>query len=129
MAWFGRVVKGAPVLLLAGALLAGEPAAAQDAAREPARVVGRVTDGAGNPVKGASLELVADADGSRATASSGETGGFEFPRVAAGTYTLRAERAGFAAGSTRVTVAPGERHTVIARLRPGRPERPAALRQ
>lgn len=129
MPWFGRVMKGAPALLLAGALLAGEPVAAQGAAAEPARVVGRVTDGVGNPVKGATLELVADADGTRATASSGETGGFEFPRVRAGTYTLRTARAGFTEGSTKVTVAPGERRTVIARLRPGRQERSTALRQ
>jgi protocatechuate 3,4-dioxygenase beta subunit len=126
MAWFGQVVKGA---LLVGALLAGEPASAQGGAAEPARVVGRVTDGAGNPVKDATLELVADADGTRAIASSGETGGFEFARVAAGTYTLRTERAGFAQGSTRVTVAAGERRTVIARLRPGRPVRATAIRQ
>ena len=126
MAWFGQVAKGA---LLGAALLGGEPAAAQGAAAEPARVVGRVTDGAGNPVRGATLELVADMDGTRATTSSGETGGFEFPRVAAGTYTLRTERDGFREGSTRVTVAAGERRTVIARLRAGRPVRATAARQ
>jgi protocatechuate 3,4-dioxygenase beta subunit len=90
------------------------------AAQEPGRVVGRVTDGAGNPVKGAAVELVADAGGARATATSGETGGFEFAGVAAGAYTLRAEGAGFSAHTSRVTVGAGERRTVIARLRPAR---------
>lgn len=125
MAWLSRVVRGSPILLLMWMLLA----AGQGAAQEPGRVVGRITDGAGNPVRGATLVLVSDADSSRITASSGETGGFEFARVAAGTYTLRAERPGFATRTTRVTVEPGERETVIARLRPARTVSAAALRQ
>jgi hypothetical protein len=125
MAWFSRVVRGSPVLLLMWMLLS----AGQGAAQEPGRVVGRITDGAGNPVRGATLVLVSDADSSRSTATSGETGGFEFARVAAGTYTLRAERPGFATRTTRVTVEPGERETVIARLRPARTVPTAALRQ
>lgn len=129
MAWFGRVARGVPALLLAVAMLAGEPAAAQGSTAEPARVVGRVTDGAGNPVKGATLELVADADGRRETTASSETGGFEFPRVAPGEYTLRTERTGFVARTSRVTVAAGERRTVFARLRPGTTERAAALQR
>lgn len=111
MAWLSRVMG----LLLVLVLIA-VPATAQ----EPGRVVGRVTDGAGNPVKGATVELVADAGGARATATSGETGGFEFAGVAAGAYTLTAEGPGFSAHTSRVTVGAGERRTVIARLRPGR---------
>lgn len=110
MAWLSRVTGLLLVLVMAGIATA----------QEPGRVVGRVTDGAGNPVKGAAVELVADAGGARATATSGETGGFEFAGVAVGAYTLRAEGAGFAAYTSRVTVAAGERKTVIARLRPGR---------
>ena len=112
MAWWSRVMG----LLLVLVMAAAGPAAAQ----ETARVVGRVTDGAGNPVKGATLELVADAGGARASATSGETGGFEFAGVAAGAYTLRAQGSGFASHTSRVTVAAGERRTVIARLRPTR---------
>ena len=111
MAWLSRVM-GLLLVLVAMAV----PAAAQ----EPGRVVGRVTDGAGNPVKGAVVELVADAGGARVTASSGETGGFEFAGVAAGAYTLKAQGAGFSAHTSRLTVGAGERRTVIARLRPGR---------
>lgn len=110
MAWLSRVMGLLLVLVMAGIA----------AAQEPGRVVGRVTDGAGNPVKGAAVELVADAGGARTTATSGETGGFEFAGVAAGAYTLRAEGAGFSAHTSRVTVGAGERRTVIARLRPGR---------
>lgn len=129
MAWLGGVVRGATALLLGAAMLGGEPAAAQGSAPETARVVGRVTDAAGNPVEGATLELVADADGSRVTTASGETGGFEFRRVAPGGYTLRTARAGFAGRDLKVTVAAGERRTVIARLQPGRRVPVAALRQ
>lgn len=124
MAWIRRVVRGSPILLVLGMLLAG-----QGAAQEPGRVVGRITDGVGNPVRGATLVLVSDADSSRVSTSSGETGGFEFARVAAGTYTLRAERPGFATRTTRVTVEAGERETVIARLRPARTIPTSALRQ
>lgn len=125
MAWIRRVVRGSPILLVLGMLLS----AGQGVAQEPGRVVGRITDGAGNPVRGATLVLVSDADSSRASTSSGETGGFEFARVVAGTYTLRAERPGFATRTTRVTVEPGERETVIARLRPARKVPIAGLRQ
>ena len=102
--------------LIASMLVALGTAAA---AQEPARVVGRVTDGLGNPVKGATLELVDESGGTRATTASGETGGFEFDRLPAGAYTLRAERAGFRLRTTQVTVAAGERRTVVTRLRPG----------
>lgn len=98
-------------------------------AQEPGRVVGRITDDAGNPVRGATLVLVSDADSSRTGTTSGETGGFEFARVTAGTYTLRVERRGFATRTARVKVEPGERETVIARLRPARTVPTAALRQ
>lgn len=124
MAWIRRVVRGSPILLMLGMLFA-----APSAAQEPGRVVGRITDGAGNPVRGATLVLVSDADSSKASTTSGETGGFEFARVAAGTYTLRTERPGFASRTTRLTVAAGERETVIARLRPARRVPVSALRQ
>ncbi len=120
MARIRRVGPLAAMLMLAGTMLG---------AQEHARVVGRVTDGAGNPVRGAVLELVSEADGAKATASSGETGGFEFARLPAGVYILRAVREGLGDRTTRVTVAAGERRTVIARLRAARPQRKTALRQ
>jgi hypothetical protein len=107
MARIRRVGPVAAIFLLAGTMLG---------AQEPARVVGRVTDGAGNPVRGAVLELVREADGAKSTASSGETGGFEFTRLPAGAYVLRAAREGLGDRTTRVTVAEGERRTVITRL-------------
>jgi protocatechuate 3,4-dioxygenase beta subunit len=100
-----------------GMLLALATAAA---AQEPARVVGRVTDPLGNPVKGATLELVDDRGDARASTASGETGGFEFARLPAGEYTLRAARDGFRQRTTRLSVAAGERRIVVTRLRPER---------
>jgi acyl dehydratase len=98
--------------------LAAHPLAAQEAAR----VVGRVTDGVGNPLNGAALVLTADSGGARLASASGETGGFQFAGLPAGRYTLRAERPGFAPATVRVSVRAGERRTVFARLRPGRGE-------
>jgi len=99
--------------------LAAHPLGAQEGG-SPARVVGRVTDRGGNPVSGAALVLVADKGRARLASVSGETGGFQFAGLAPGEYTLRAERAGFAPATVRVTLAAGERRTVYARLRAGR---------
>jgi Carboxypeptidase regulatory-like domain len=102
------------VLLVVSLLHAAPPAEAQE--RE-GRIVGRVTDFVGNAVAGASVVL-ARADSARParTAKSGETGGFEFARLAPGSYTVVAHVPGRAAAPVRVEVGAGERRTVIARL-------------
>ncbi len=98
------------------ALLATLLHAGVGVAQEPSRIVGRVTDGAGNPVRGARVVLVGpDSSTAAREVQTGETGGFEFAEVRAGTYTLRAEHAG-RSREQRITVTPGERRTVIARL-------------
>lgn len=108
--------------LWAIAVAVARPLAAQDTAR----IVGRVTDGAGNAVAGARVVLVAPEAASPAVSTTtGETGGFQFAGLSAGTYTVRAERPGFAAREQRVTVEAGERLTVVARLRAERSARPA----
>jgi protocatechuate 3,4-dioxygenase beta subunit len=96
------------------AVLAAVPAAAQTG-----RVLGRVTDGAGNAVAQARVALVA-ADSAAAVriGSTGETGGFDFAAVPPGDYTLRVERAGYRVRELRVALGPGARETVIARLSP-----------
>jgi hypothetical protein len=86
-------------------------------AAQDARVLGRVTDGLGNPVPNAAVTLVADSNEAAAqTAVSGPTGGFQFQAVAPGTYTLRAVRDGFAAREQRITVRPGRVVTPVVRL-------------
>ena len=103
---------GAAAVLL-GLLTTAGPAAAQ-----AGRVVGRVTDATGRPVRGASVVLV-EADSAAAPARrevTGETGGFDFAAVQPGVYTLRASGAGYRERVLRVELAPAELESVIARL-------------
>ena len=98
---------------LAALLAMAAPAAAQEG-----RVVGRVTDGAGRPVRGASVVLVAADSGvaQRREATTGENGGFDFAAVHPGVYTLRASGRGYRERVVRVELAPAELESVIARL-------------
>ena len=114
---------------MAGALL-GLLAAAGPAAAQAGRVVGRVTDATGKPVRGASVVLVAP-DSAAAPARrevTGETGGFDFSTVPPGVYLLRASGPGYRERIVRVELAPAELESVIARLPPSRladePHRP-----
>src|SRR5437763_16643395 len=115
MLWSGSRFGGVRVVLV-GALLSLLAIATAEA--QTGRVVGRVTDAAGNPVPDARVTLV-PADGAlpQQVATTGETGGFEFSGVPAGPYTVRASRAGFRDRELRVELRPGELETVIARLR------------
>lgn len=111
----GWMIRGFFFLLLAVA--GAVPAAAQEAGR----IVGRVTDGVGNPVAGARVTLV-DADSTREarTVVTGETGVFEFAGLPAGGYRVRVASGRYSAPETAVLVEPGELESVIARLREGR---------
>jgi hypothetical protein len=104
-------------LLLGVAVLAG----AAPVEGQAARVLGRITDGVGNPVPQARVALVAE--GAQAPAHetvSGQTGGFQFAGVVAGTYVLRATRDGYGMQERRITVRPGEVVSQVVRLRTGR---------
>ncbi len=112
-----RFLVGQAVALAFVAALHGQAAA------QAGRVIGRVTDGAGNAVPQAKVALVAhDSAAPRAVARSetttGETGGFEFASVAPGSYTVRVERAGFRGSELQLHLQPGARETLIARLGP-----------
>jgi Carboxypeptidase regulatory-like domain len=113
-----RIVRVAVAALLLLPALGASPAAAQGGGGE-GRIVGRVTDGAGKAVEGARVVLVpADTSVPERTAVNGETGGFEFAALPAGTYTVRAATAR-AGREIRVTLAAGELQTLVARLRAG----------
>ncbi|HEY0017905.1 MAG TPA: carboxypeptidase-like regulatory domain-containing protein [Longimicrobium sp.] len=109
-----RRALGAVMLAVAGMMAGADEGAAQDA-----RVLGRVTDGVGNPVANAAVTLVPEGGGAGQSAVSGPTGGFQFQAVAPGTYTLRAERGGFAVQEQRITVRAGRVVTPVLRLTGG----------
>lgn len=104
-------------LLVAAASLAGAGEAAAQA-----RLVGRVTDAVGRPAPGVAVVLVREAGDSltRVTVEAGETGGFQFDSLAPGTYRVRAAE-GTAFAERQLTVADGDRRTVILRLVPADP--------
>lgn len=105
------------LLALAAALLLAGFRTAQDTGR----IVGRVTDLAGNPVAGA--EVVArhaDPAGPGRTTRTGDTGGFQLTGLPPGRYAVRAERDGLAPAEQAVELEAGERESVILRLRAAR---------
>ncbi len=76
------------------------------------RVAGQVTDPQGKPVSGVSLRLSGSGGAPELSATSGADGGFSFPVVAAGTYTLGASAAAFEPASRTFPLAEGESLTV-----------------
>ena len=106
-------IRGAVAALgmaVGSAVRAGEAAA-------QARLLGRVTDAVGRPAAGVEVVLVHQVGDSvtRVSVEAGETGGFQFDDVAPGTYRIRAA-AGAATAERELTVADGDRRTVILRL-------------
>jgi hypothetical protein len=106
-----RRLLGMAMVLGAGLVGSAGTVEAQDA-----RVLGRVTDGVGNPVAQASVTLVGENGAAAQATTSGPSGGFQFQGVAPGTYTLRAAREGFAVREQRVTVRAGRVATPVVRL-------------
>ncbi len=107
--------KRTGMVLLAALLAAAGAAQGQGGAR----VMGRVTDGVGRPLAGVRVAVVQESAPSvRRTAVSGETGGFQVEGLPPGTYRLRVEGDTTAgAHEARVTVAEGERRSVVMRVR------------
>lgn len=85
---------------------------------EGREVAGRVVDRAGKPVAGAELALFPAGSPREQGAVSGADGAFRFPRVADGTYTLRAGKEGYLTTETpnAVTVAGAPVRDVEVRL-------------
>ena len=112
-----RSIRGMlSALALAAAAVLGGAGSAQG---QDARVLGRVTDGVGNPVAGAQVTLVAEGGATLQTVT-GAGGGFQFSAVAPGSYTLRASAAGVPAQERRITVRAGQVMSQVVRLRRGR---------
>ncbi|HEX7240421.1 MAG TPA: carboxypeptidase-like regulatory domain-containing protein [Longimicrobiaceae bacterium] len=91
------------------------------AAPEPGRIVGRVTDRAGNPLAGAAVTATpAGAPDAARSTRSGETGGFEFAGLPPGSYRVAAARPGYAPAEQAVALESGERRGLTFRLREAR---------
>src|SRR6185437_11715393 len=68
---------------------------------------------------GATVTLTDKATGSTRTTTTGDTGNYRFDPVAAGTYTVKVEKAGFATMVQTVEVLVGRTATVNAALKAG----------
>ena len=82
------------VMLVALCLLLAAPALPQSST---STVLGSVTDAQGAAIVGANVTLVNEGTQERRTASSDESGNFQFTNILPGNYTARVESEGFQA--------------------------------
>jgi len=99
-----RVVAVIVAVLAAVFCAPGEPGMSVVTAQSGATITGSVVDSALNPLAGVAVTLEREARVEARTAS-GTDGRFRFTGIAAGTYRVRAELAGFAAFSKDLRVA------------------------
>ena len=97
---------------LAAALLVAHPAAAHGQ-QTTGRVNGTITGDANQPLAAVQVQLV----GTGLGAATGDDGRYTISGVAPGTYTLRAQRIGYAPSTQQVTVAADQAATVDLQLR------------
>ena len=94
-------------------------------------ITGKLKDESGAPIPGVSMELTSDEKGFRRSVVTDAEGSFNFPQLLPGTYTVRAELAGFESIVSTTNVVAAERTTTVAltlKLVPGgrRPSRSRA---
>jgi TonB-linked SusC/RagA family outer membrane protein len=111
-----RLVVALALGAVPGAALLAPSLAAQELqpAQAPGRITGSITGEGGQPLIAAQVTLV----GTRFGAVTREDGRFTIADVPAGTYTLRAQRIGYAPNARTVTVAGGETVTADVVLTP-----------
>jgi hypothetical protein len=109
------------LLLLLGALWVlslGAPRATAQQAMTSATLGGRVEDANGATLPGAIVTADALETGRKLTSVSDEEGRYRFSYVSVGTYVLKAEKAGFAPLTMRLTVTLGQALDLPLRLAP-----------
>ena len=80
------------------------------ASQAPASIVGRVRDGAGEPIPDARVYIVTGPGAFPDVAAlTGDDGGFTLPAATPGLYRVQAAADGFGTREAAVTVAAGER--------------------
>ena len=110
------------MLTIATVLLTTAAAGALEA--QSARLLGRVTDAAGRPLRDAAVVLQPEGSGRQIATTSGATGGYQFTGVAPGVYSLSTVRSGYRGHAMRVRVKEGLVLVPVMRL----PARPAERR-
>lgn len=107
------------MLALLTVLLTGLAATALEA--QSARLMGRVTDSVGRPLRDAAVVLEReDAAAPAVTTTSGATGGYQFTDVSPGVYHLHMVRPGYRDEDLRVRVQEGLVLVPVIRLPAGR---------
>ena len=110
--------RGVLAAMTAGLLMMGTaPAAAVRSPASQSAIHGTVTNAHGLPVHGAHVALENSHHHIVATATSGEHGGFHFPHVVPGHYTVRASKPHVGHGSASVIVFHGHTSGVHVVLR------------
>lgn len=101
--WWRRSIRGAGFVLLLALL-----GAADAAAQETGRIMGRVTTRSAAPLPGVQVYLLGTEQGT----ITNEDGRFVIPNVRPGAHQVRVERIGFGSVTQDVTVAAGQTSTV-----------------
>jgi hypothetical protein len=84
-----------------------------------ADVIGRVVDGSGGALPGATVTLTNPATGDTRTQVTGETGDYTFGLVPIGSYAIKIELAGFSPYAATMRLSAGDRQRVDAQLEVG----------
>ena len=79
-------------------------------------ISGTVTDSSGAVVPGASVPVTSETTGAARTGESGSNGEFVFTALPPGTYTVRAEKAGFQGVYSAEFAGPGEPYEGIQKV-------------
>jgi protocatechuate 3,4-dioxygenase beta subunit len=74
---------------------------------QSARLLGRVTDAAGRPLRDAAVVLEPEGSGDTIATTSGATGGYQFSGVAPGVYSVSTATPGYRGSAMRVRVREG----------------------
>jgi hypothetical protein len=107
------IVLRALELFLAGLFLLQFPAGSFAQGETTSAIVGEVNDASGAAVPGATVTVVSKETGLKRSASTDESGRFNFPQLKPGTYSVRAEAEGFASQQNEaVSAGLGQRQTV-----------------
>jgi hypothetical protein len=94
-AFVDLLAKPLSAILFAGALLLLWPSAACAQGETTSAILGHVSDATGAALPGATVTIIDKETGLRRSATTDESGRFNFPQLKPGTYIVKAEASGF----------------------------------